>query len=120
MSPEKMIGLSLRLRRKLYEVFAELNARFQSEAGIHFVLRVLFCTRDAQLPAAARAEAGLHRLPVGGKDIARHERLHAPGKAAAVYAPRAHPVKQRRRAGDPPREPVIPTGTLDVSQQLLR
>ncbi len=45
MSPEKMIGLSLRLRRKLYEVFAELNARFQSEAGIQFIYSARFILR---------------------------------------------------------------------------
>ena len=37
-----------------------------------------------------------------------------------MYAPRTHPVEQRRRTGKPPREPVVPAGDLDVAQQLLR
>ena len=88
--------------------------------GIYFGLRVLFCASDAQLTAGAGAEARLHRLPVGGKGSTRHERLHAPGKAAAMHAPRTHPVEQRRRTGKPPRKPVVPAGDLDVSQQPLR
>ena len=97
-----------------------MPASSRKRAFILFILRVLFCAGDAQLTAAARAEARLHRLPVGGKGSTRHERLHAPGKAAAVYAPRTHSVEQRRRTGKPPRKPVVPAEDLDVAQQLLR
>ena len=47
MSPEKMIGLSFAApAAKLYEVFAELNARFQSEAGIQFIYSARFILRQ--------------------------------------------------------------------------
>ena len=72
------------------------------------------------LYAATGAELRLHAALILGEEVRRHERLDAPGKAAAVHAPRALALEQAAAVLQPLGELGVARGAGDdVVEKLL-